>query len=150
MQNSLVLILILILGYLGHNPLVTIAAGVLLLVQMAGLTSFLSFFGQYGVPAGIVLMVVGVLVPFATGHLGLTDVKESLTSLSGILSVVAGAFAAYLSGKGVILLNVQPEIIVGLIFGVLLGIFLFRGVPVGPLVAAGLAALLIGLSKTLH
>ncbi|MDI7507198.1 DUF441 family protein, partial [Cronobacter dublinensis] len=49
-----------------------------------------------------------------------------------------------LGGKGVALMGSQPSIVAGLLVGTVLGVALFRGVPVGPLIAAGLVSLLIG------
>lgn len=149
LQDSLVLLLILVLGWIGRNPMIAMAAGLLLIIQVTNLHGLLPLLGRYGVPLGIMFMVVGVLVPFANGRLGLGDVGRTFTSTPGIMSIAAGALAAYLSGRGVMLLDVQPQVIVGLILGILAGIFLLKGVPVGPLVAAGLAAVLIGLSESL-
>ncbi|WP_153944859.1 DUF441 family protein, partial [Acinetobacter baumannii] len=39
------------------------------------------------------------------------------------------------------LLTAQPHIVTGLLIGTILGVALFRGVPVGPLIAAGILAL---------
>ncbi len=40
----------------------------------------------------------------------------------------------------------QPSLVAGLLVGTVLGVALFRGVPVGPLIAAGLVSLFIGKS----
>ena len=40
----------------------------------------------------------------------------------------------------------QAHLVAGLLIGTVLGVALFRGVPVGPLIAAGLVSLLIGKS----
>lgn len=40
----------------------------------------------------------------------------------------------------------QPSVVAGLLVGTVLGVALFRGVPVGPLIAAGLLSLVIGKS----
>lgn len=38
----------------------------------------------------------------------------------------------------------QPSTVAGLLVGTVIGVAAFRGVPVGPLIAAGLLSLLIG------
>ncbi|MCO6560559.1 MAG: DUF441 family protein, partial [Gilliamella sp.] len=40
----------------------------------------------------------------------------------------------------------HPTIINGLIIGTLIGVAFFKGIPVGPLIAAGILSLLIGKS----
>jgi uncharacterized membrane protein (DUF441 family) len=40
----------------------------------------------------------------------------------------------------------QPIIVTGLLIGTVIGVAFFKGVPVGPLIAAGLLSLLIGRS----
>ncbi|MEG7498880.1 DUF441 family protein, partial [Enterobacter hormaechei] len=51
-----------------------------------------------------------------------------------------------LGGRGVTLMSSQPSLVAGLLVGTVLGVALFRGVPVGPLIAAGLVSLFIGKS----
>lgn len=40
----------------------------------------------------------------------------------------------------------QPSTVAGLLVGTVIGVALFRGVPVGPLIAAGILSLLVGKS----
>ncbi len=49
-----------------------------------------------------------------------------------------------LGGRGVTLMGSQPQLVAGLLVGTVLGVALFRGVPVGPLIAAGLVSLIVG------
>ena len=44
------------------------------------------------------------------------------------------------------LMGSQPHLVAGLLVGTVLGVALFRGVPVGPLIAAGIISLFIGKS----
>ncbi|BDY95248.1 hypothetical protein MUTS15_39050 [Escherichia coli] len=50
-------------------------------------------------------------------------------------------------GRGVTLMGSQPQLVAGLLVGTVLGVALFRGVPVGPLIAAGLVSLIVGNSS---
>lgn len=58
----------------------------------------------------------------------------------------SGRFVSWLGGRGVTLMSSQPSLVAGLLVGTVLGVALFRGVPVGPLIAAGLVSLFIGKS----
>ncbi|MEG2637729.1 MAG: DUF441 family protein, partial [Acinetobacter sp.] len=42
------------------------------------------------------------------------------------------------------LMSNQPDVVAGLLVGTVAGVALLRGVPVGPLIAAGLLTLIIG------
>jgi uncharacterized membrane protein (DUF441 family) len=48
-----------------------------------------------------------------------------------------------MNGQGLNMLKLDPELMVGLVVGGIIGIVFFKGVPVGPLMAAGIAALFI-------
>jgi len=51
---------------------------------------------------------------------------------------------AWLAGKGVPLMGEQPVLVTGLVIGTIIGVSFMGGIPVGPLIAAGILALLIG------
>jgi uncharacterized membrane protein (DUF441 family) len=70
---------------------------------------------------------------------------QVLLTPAGLAAVVGGIAAAYLSGQGLGLLHFKPEILLGLVLGTVLGVSFFKGMPVGPLAAAGLAAVLLKL-----
>ncbi|HHU92238.1 MAG TPA: DUF441 domain-containing protein, partial [Halanaerobiaceae bacterium] len=61
------------------------------------------------------------------------------------VAVIAGILATQFNGMGLRLLEEHPHLVGGIIVGSLIGIVLFRGIPVGPLMAAGIAALLLEL-----
>jgi len=90
-------------------------------------------------------LLLSVLAPFARGRIGLRDIIVTFRNLPGLIAVLGGTIAAYVCGEGVILMQARPEITVGLIVGTIIGVALLRGVPVGPLAAAGLTAVLLNL-----
>ncbi len=65
------------------------------------------------------------------------------TSVPGILAIAGGAIATYMNGKGLDLLKMDPQMIIGLVIGSIFGILFLRGIPVGPLMAAGITAFLM-------
>jgi uncharacterized membrane protein (DUF441 family) len=82
-----------------------------------------------------------MLLPYANGQMGLASIK-SLFSTHGLVAVVIGAVGARLAAEGIQLLTAQPEIMVGIVLGSVLGVSFFGGIPAGPLVASGLAAVI--------
>lgn len=140
-----VLILILAVGIASGNRLLSGSAALLLTFHFTGLQTANHWLETSGVEAGILLLTVAVLAPFASGRMGTAELIDSLRGAPGISLVIAGAAAAYLTGRGVTLLHGNPQMVMGLALGSILGTAIFKGIPAGPLVAAGLAAVLINL-----
>lgn len=139
------LYLVLAAGVVGRNPLVTTAAAILIAIATLRLHALLPFLERYSITVGLTFLIVGLLVPFAGGRVGLADVAAGLRSPAGLMAVVGGALSAYMCSLGLGLLEVRPEIMIGLVFGTIIGVAVFGGIPVGPLAAAGLTAVLLRL-----
>ncbi|MCL0100835.1 DUF441 domain-containing protein [Peptococcaceae bacterium] len=71
------------------------------------------------------------------------ELLYNMTSLSGIIAIIGGALATHLNQHGLQLLQTEPQIIFGLVLGSIIGIIFFNGQPVGPLMAAGIAATIL-------
>ncbi|MBO9598975.1 MAG: DUF441 family protein, partial [Cohnella sp.] len=61
----------------------------------------------------------------------------------GWVALMGGEIATFLNSRGLEMLRVDPQLIVGIVIGSIVGILFLRGIPVGPLMAAGLTALFI-------
>jgi len=142
-QQAWLLFAILALGVLSRNNLLISASGMLLLFLFSGYLPAVSFFEEKGVELGILILTVSVLAPLASGSAGLADIRSLVTGRGGLAAVIAGMLAAYLTGQGVSILRLQPEIVMGLAIGSILGTAFLGGVPAGPLVAAGFASVLL-------
>lgn len=94
---------------------------------------------------GLLLLLIAVLTPFALDRVGIAEIWNTFRTPSGIVAIVGGTAAAYLCGQGVVLLQMRPEVIVGLVIGTVIGVSLLKGIPVGPLAAAGITAMLLNL-----
>ena len=73
-----------------------------------------------------------------------TDGRSILLAWKSLIAIAIGILVAYLGGRGALLMGSQPTVVAGLLIGTVLGVALFKGVPVGPLIAAGILSLLIG------
>ena len=142
-NDALVLLTILLLALIGRNDLVATAGALLFVMKFSYLNNIFPFLSERGIELGILLLTISVLTPFAAGDISLSDLLSTLKSPAGLVAVFSGIVASYLTGHGVELLRTRPEVMVGLIIGSILGASLLKGVPAGPLVAAGLAAVLI-------
>ena len=117
---ALLLVVLILLGILSHNSSITISAAVLLIMQQTLLAKYIPYLEKYGLSIGIVILTIGVLSP------------------------LVGVLVAWLAGKGVPLMGEQPVLVTGLVIGTIIGVSFLGGIPVGPLIAAGILALLIG------
>lgn len=142
---NLLLLVLLALGVIGNNPTVSIAVAILLLCRLLQLERVFPFLEQYGLQVGIIILTIGVLTPLASGKVKVENFYLIFTSWQSILAVAIGIFVAYLAGKGTLLMTSNPLIVTGLLIGTIIGVTFFRGVPVGPLIAAGILAFILQL-----
>ncbi len=135
------LVVLLLVGIIARSNLIAIAACVLLILRFARLHFIFPLLERRGLEVGLLFLLLSILVPIAQGAVNEKDLIYNLTSLPGIMAVVGGAVATHMNSEGIKLLGLRPEIIFGLVIGSIFGIVFFHGVPVGPLMAAGIAAL---------
>lgn len=134
------------LCYLTHNNTVTFAVLLLLLFKLTPLSTYFPFLNQYGLTIGIVILTAAMMVPLADGSLSIKDILKSFTTWQSILAIFVGILVSCLGTRGISLIGAHPTIVNGLIIGTLIGVAFFKGIPVGPLIAAGLLSILIGKS----
>lgn len=140
---ALLLVILLILGVLSNNSAITISAAVLLIMQQTFLSSHIPLLEKYGVKIGIIILTIGVLSPLVSGKIQLPDLSGFL-SWKMALSIAVGVLVAWLAGKGIPLMGEQPILVTGLLIGTIIGVAFLGGIPVGPLIAAGILALFLG------
>lgn len=141
---ALLLVFLIVLGLMSQNSAITISAAVLLIMQQTLLLSkYIPILEQYGIKIGIVILTIGVLAPLVSGKIQLPDLSSFLNWKMGV-SILTGVFVAWLAGKGVPLMSEQPVLVTGLLIGTIIGVSFLGGIPVGPLIAAGILAVLIG------
>ncbi len=141
--NLLVLLILLACGIFSHNTAVTIAAGVLLVLKITPLNEMLPYVQTHGLNIGEIILTIGVLAPIASGRISGDSILKSFLSWKSLLAIAVGIFVAWLGGRGVKLMSNQPDVVAGLLLGTVAGVAVLRGVPVGPLIAAGILSLLI-------
>lgn len=150
MQSPLlVLAVICVLGLVGHNYSVAIASGVLFVLRFIGANQVLTYLQTYGLDAGIILLTAAVLTPVATGKIGALQMKEAFLSPLGLVAIGVGIVVAIFAGRGVVFIKNDPLTISAIVVGTLIGVTFFRGVAVGPLIAAGLTAIILEMYQSL-
>ena len=146
--EPIVLILLALAGLsmFAGNYTVAAAMVVLIVIRISPLALYFPWLQKHGLNIGIFLLMVAVMVPIASGKIPAMELLKSFTQWKSAAAIVVGIFVAWLGGRGVTLMSAQPGVVAGLMVGTILGVAFFRGVPVGPLIAAGLLSLLIGRS----
>lgn len=142
-NGEILLVILIIIGLIGRSPIITTAACILLIVKLVHLERFLPSMERRGLELGLLFLTLAVLVPFANEKIGYRDILQVFSSWPGILALVGGAVATYMNAKGLEVLKLDPQLIVGLVIGSIFGIIFLRGIPVGPLMAAGITALFL-------
>lgn len=140
---ALFLVALIFLGVVGNNNSITISATVLLLMQQTFLSKYIPFMEKHGLTIGIIILTIGVLAPIVSGKIQLPDLK-ALLHWKMLLAISIGVLVAWFGGQGVDLLGSQPILITGLLIGTIIGVAFLKGIPVGPLIAAGILSLLLG------
>jgi uncharacterized membrane protein (DUF441 family) len=140
----LILLGIAALGVISKSDTVTVAMITLALLRILQANRVFPYLEKYGVMIGVIVLTVGVMSPLASGKIGMEDIGRTFTPWPSLLAVGVGILVAYLGGRGVGLMSEQPLIVTGLLLGTLIGVAVFRGVPVGPLIAAGILSLIVG------
>ena len=143
--NLVVLLILLAVGILSHNSAVSIASGILIVVKITPLATLFPLLQQHGLNLGIIILTIGVLTPIASGKISGDAILQSFMNWKSLVAIAVGVFVAWLGGRGVTLMSHQPNMVAGLLIGTVAGVALLRGVPVGPLIAAGILSLVIGL-----
>ncbi len=140
---SLFLVTLIFLGVISQNNSITISATVLLLMQQTALVQFVPLVEKHGLNIGIIFLTVGVLSPLVSGRVQVPSVAEFL-NFKIIASVLIGIFVAWLAGRGVFLMGQQPVLVAGLLIGTVIGVAFMGGIPVGPLIVAGILSFVVG------
>ena len=140
--TSLILLIFAALGVISHNAPVIIASTLLLLIQQTPLVRYLPWIEKNGVSIGIILLTIGVLSPIASGRITLGT--ADFANWKAFTAIAVGILVAWLGGRGITLMQNQPSVVPGLIIGTVIGVAFLKGVPVGPLIAAGILSLLLG------
>ncbi len=145
--DNLPILLILAISVIGNNSSVAIAAAALLLLKLCGLTSWLDMVETKGINYGVILLTAGVLAPLAAGKIDINGLANIFKTPKGLLAILIGLGVAWVAGRGVNFMQASPEIVTALMVGTVIGVCFFKGLAVGPLIAGGVVALLVGLFR---
>lgn len=127
---------------MSKNNLIAAAAGIVLVLGLLNLQMFYPILEKRGIELGLLFLTIALLVPFATGKVSAADLYKCLTSTLGLCAIIGGLVGSYLNAQGIDLIALKPEIIPGILLGIVICVSFFGGVSVGPVMAAGITAIL--------
>lgn len=146
MESWLFLIGILLVSWLGKNQSLMIATiAVLLFKLLPNSAKLFSIIDKQGINWGVTIISVAILVPIATERIGIMDLINSFKSPVGWIAVACGILVSLLSYQGVGFLSASPEVTVALVMGTIIGVVFMNGIAAGPIIASGIAYLIIQL-----
>jgi len=149
-QPTILMLAIFAMGIFARNRLLTAAAACLALFSAVRFGREAQMLQPMFLNLGILFLLFALMLPLISGDVGFKEVVATVFSREGLIAIGIGVWATILGRLGVGLLQVRPEIILGITFGSIAGTAFCRGIPVGPLVAAGLVASLLSLFKQIR
>lgn len=140
MWGEAILVVLILVGLLGKSNIIATAACVLLVLKLTHLQSFFPILERRGLELGLLFLIISVLVPFADGKVPPKEILNSFITIPGLLAILGGAIATHMNSQGLEMLRLDPELMIGLVVGAIVGVIVWGGIPVGPLMAAGITA----------
>ncbi|MBX5476171.1 MAG: DUF441 domain-containing protein [Clostridia bacterium] len=144
-EGTIVLVGVLLLGLMARNAIVAGSACILLLLKLGQADAAFAWLMRYGLTVGYVFLILAVLVPVAMDQLDWRHFFRDLVSVSGLTAVIVSAAGSWVGRFGVRYMDANPQILVALVVGTIVGTALMSGVPTGPIIAAGVTALVLRL-----
>ncbi|MBT9259660.1 MAG: DUF441 domain-containing protein [Clostridiales bacterium] len=139
------LMVILLAGLLSRNAVVAAAAAILLLLHLGDAKGLLHWVTRHGLTLGYLFLLLAVLAPLLEAPLTRKDLLQVVLGPASLVALLASALGSWLAYHGVRFMDRQPQILLALVLGTVVGTVVLRGVPTGPLIAAGFTALLLEL-----
>ncbi len=147
MTELLPLLIIFLIGVFTKNNLLAAASAIVMVVGLLRLERLLPILERRGIEVGLLFLTMSILTPFASGKVTLQALLKALINPVGLLAVLGGIVGSYLNSQGLDMVTVRPDVIPGILLGVMLGVSFFGGIPVGPIMAAGVTAVLVSLLR---
>lgn len=145
--GNLIILLMLVIALIGRNNTVAIACAIVLLLKLLNANFLMDKFKQYGVDWGIIILMIGLLIPIVKNEVGVESFLTLVKSPLGVIVLASGVIAAVLATNGLNLMKNEPEVISGLVLGTVIGVSFLNGTPVGVLIASGIAAVFVKLLR---
>ncbi len=143
--GEIILVVLIIIGIVGRASILATAASFLLILKLLSLQRYFPMLERRGLELGLLFLMISVLIPLVNGKVATKDMMSTFMTIGGLCAIIGGIVATYVNCQGLYMLKTDPELMMGLVIGSVLGIVFLKGIPVGPLMAAAIAAMLLKL-----
>lgn len=144
MSSKIILSILIFLSILSKNKSLGIASIVMIIISCFNNEKYINFMQDHFMNLGMTFLMIWMLIPIIKNPMFTENIKNTLT-LKGSVCFFSGILVTILASKGINLLNSSIDTITGIILGSIVGVSLLGGVPVGPLIASGIAFVFIKL-----
>ncbi|KEI06151.1 DUF441 domain-containing protein [Clostridium botulinum] len=138
MSSKIILSILIFLSFLGKNKSLGIASIVMLIISFFSNEKCINFMEDYFMNLGMTFLMIWMLIPIIKNPMFTENIKNALT-LKGLVCFFVGVIVAILASKGIGFLKGSTDTITGIVLGSIIGVSFLGGVPVGPLIASGIA-----------
>lgn len=138
MSKYILLIIIALLSIFSKNKIMLYATlTVLILALLPYHEKNLNIAKTMGIRIGLYVITVAILAPIALGMISFDQLGKTLVGYKGIIAIIAGIGTSILSTKGIQLQVINPQIVIALSIGTIVGLVVFKGTASGPIIASG-------------
>lgn len=143
-QAGIMLIVIFAASLIFRDRILAAAAGGLFLLTFLLDKDTLASAGKPAFSIGIFFLMVFILMPVATGKILISDLLAQCGRPQFFLAILTAAAISYFGGRGVSFMQ-QPQVLVAVVIGTLMGVLFLRGLPAGLVIASGIVSVAAGL-----
>ncbi|MDF2883248.1 MAG: hypothetical protein K0R54_3805 [Clostridiaceae bacterium] len=146
MIDKIILIVLIVASIFAKNKSMIVAAAIVLLFSIINNNNIIKFSRKYFLDLGMMFLMIWTLVPIIDKESQSSVMNlKNLININGIVSLISGILVVVIASKGVKFLNGNTSVMGGVVTGSIVGITFLSGVPVGPLIASGIAYLVVKL-----
>lgn len=139
MIYKVLIFILVVLSFITKNKNLGISAAIIFVVSLTNSENIINFIEKYFLDIGMIFLMMWMLIPLLKIGSSSTSSLKSLLSLNGAVSFIMGAIVVVLAAKGVDFTKGNADVLSGVVLGSVVGVSLLGGVPVGPLIASGIA-----------
>lgn len=141
MVNRIILLVLIGISIISKNRNLAAASLIVLALSILQIDRLNAFAGKEFLNIGMVFLMVWMMIPILEEK----DIQRNFMTIRGLISFGAGILVAFLASKGTLYLKGNVDVMAGVILGSIVGVSFLGGVPVGPLIASGIAYEIISL-----
>lgn len=139
MNSYIILAIICVLGLLSKNKVLFYATLTLMIIKILPYNyKMFNLLKSKGSSIGIYILTLAILVPIAIGTIGVDAVFKAMKSKDGITALLIGSVVSIFATKGIMFQENEPQLVIALTTGIILGIVFFKGSATGPIIASGM------------